>query len=850
VAKRILVTDDDIQTLRLIGYILRGQGYEVSEAMSGAEALRSIALNKPDLMVLDVMMPDLDGYEVCRRVRSDPKTSNLPVVLLTAKAQASDRAEGLLAGADDYITKPIDPVDLAVRIKAVFHRPRTDRLAAEQTSGDLLSEIAHGTVMMLAASLVWVLAVEEDSRTLKSAAIAGTAGEDVSRLFLRNIRGGAGEVSYPLAKQVSPLCEVVLTDQSLIEQTTKAIARMTGGESLARALEVAGAQVASLLPLTLRGQTLGVMMVARRGETRLSASDLRLLTILGSQAAMAIENLRLVKRLEAREQEARRDKAFHQALVNTMGDGLLMLNRTSRINYVNRRLCRMLGYEENELLGRPLTDLIHEPDRTAADVWLSRVSSTSQFEKRLVRKNGTTMPVLAVHVPGNKTDIGDVIVVTDLTEQKNREAELMRRTRQVTAINSAARIMAASLDFDSIPQTILEETARVLGARAGSILLVDESASGLVFKAAVGPESQRLIGLKVPSGFGVIGWVAQNAKPALVDDVRKDPRFYRGIDQTTGLTTTNVIAVPLLIKRQVIGVLELINKTEGMFDQEDLSVTETLAQWAAVAIENARLVHDLKTRTQNLESAYGELKEADLLKDELIQNISHELRTPLTFVLGYVELLLSKELGPLTETQVKGLDIVRRKCIALTKVINDIVSLQQLRLTDLEREPVSLNAIVSQTVQAVRTLAQQSEQTLTTELPAEEITLVVDEERITQVLDNLLNNAIKFSRPRGQIVVRLQDAGEEVQVEVQDSGIGIPADKLGKVFEKFYQVDGGATRRYGGVGLGLAICKEIVEAHGGRIWAESELGQGSRFVFVLPKVAVEAPVPEPAAEGS
>lgn len=261
-------------------------------------------------------------------------------------------------------------------------------------------------------------------------------------------------------------------------------------------------------------------------------------------------------------------------------------------------------------------------------------------------------------------------------------------------------------------------------------------------------------------------------------------------------------------------------------------------------------MRDLKTRTQNLESAYADLKEADQLKDELIQNISHELRTPLTFILGYVELLLSKELGPLADTQVKGLEVVRRKCIALTKVINDIVSLQQMKVTDLERQPVSLNTVIAQTVQAVRTLAQQSEQVLTAELPPVDITLTVDEERITQVIDNLLNNAIKFNRPKGQILVRMQDTGNEVQVEVQDSGIGIPPDKLTKVFERFYQVDGGATRRYGGVGLGLAICKEIVEAHGGRIWAESEMGRGSRFIFTLPKAAVEVPMPEPTTEGS
>jgi PAS domain S-box-containing protein len=546
-----------------------------------------------------------------------------------------------------------------------------------------------------------------------------------------------------------------------------------------------------------------------------------------------------VNRLEVREQETRREKLFLQTLVNTMGDGLIMLDHANRITFVNRRLCRMLGYEEAELVGRLVMDLIHTGDRTSTDAWITRASGTSSFEKRLIRKNGTAMPVLAVHVPGQQSGVGDIMVVSDLSEQKEREADLLRRTRQLTAINNAGRTMASLLDFDSIPQTILEQAVQVLGAKAGSILLVDENTQQLMFKAVVGPEeSTRLIGVHVPMGYGVIGWVAQNGKPTLVDDVRKDPRFYRGIDQTTGLVTVNVVAVPLMVKRQVIGVLELLNKTEGKFSEDDLNVAETLAQWAAVAIENARLVSDLRTHTDELEKAYGDLKEADKLKDELIQNVSHELRTPLTFILGYVELMQTQGIGPLTPEQAEGLEIVRRKCITLTKVVNDIVSLQRLKLSGLERRPVKLNVLLRQTMQAARISAEQSGQKLIFEAPDKDVLVMADEERIGQVLDNLLSNAVKFNQPHGQVMLRLQEQDSEVRVEVEDTGIGISAEKLARIFDRFYQADGGTTRRYGGMGLGLSICREIIEAHGGRIWGESEVGKGSRFMFTLPRTNI------------
>lgn len=833
-AKRILVVDDDDKTTQLIGYILRGQGYEVSNAMSGGDALKAVAGERPDLVVLDLMMPDMDGLEVCRRMRADPKLANMPIVMLTAKVHPSDRAEGLRAGADDYITKPVDPVDLAVRIKAALQRPR-----GEQQPGNLLMEIANGAMMTAGAALVWILAIDDEGRNLKSMAVASLGGEEASQAFLRLIKGGPGDVVFPLSAQISPLCQVALADKALIEQTMPSINRMPGGEVLTRGLEAAGARTASLLPLILRGKILGVMLIARRGDSRIESPDPRLLNVLASQAAMAVENLRLVKRLEQREQETRREKLFLQTLVNTMGDGLIMLDHGNRLTFVNRRLCRMLGYEEAELVGRPLVELIHSGDRTSTDAWMTRAPGTSSFEKRLVRKNGSAMPVLAVHVPGQQSGVGDIMVVSDLSEQKEREADLVRRTRQLTAINNAGRTMASLLDFDSIPQTILEQAVQVLGAKAGSILLVDESTHQLMFKAVVGPdESARLIGVHVPMGYGVIGWVAQNGKPTLVDDVRKDPRFYRGIDQTTGLVTINVVAVPLMIKRQVIGVLELLNKTEGKFSEEDLNVAETLAQWAALAIENARLVTNLRAHAQELEKAYSELKEADKLKDELIQNVSHELRTPLTFILGYVELMQTQGIGPLTPEQAEGLEIVRRKCITLTKVVNDIVSLQRLRISGLERRPIKLNVLLRQTMQAARISAEQAGQKLTFESPEKDVVVMADEERISQVLDNLLSNAVKFNQPNGKVLLRLNEQDSEVQVEVQDTGIGISPEKLARIFDRFYQADGGTTRRYGGMGLGLSICREIIEAHGGKIWGESEVGKGSRFVFTLPRASI------------
>ena len=177
-AVKVLVVDDDPQTLQLMSHIVRAQGYEVTTAISGAEALRQVSIARPDVMLLDVMMPEMDGIEVCRRLRANKNYADLPIVLLTAMAEPGDHADGLLAGADDYIAKPVDPASLVARIKSVLRRSRSD-----QPLGDLLTEIANGAVMTLGAVMAWILIADEERGMLRSAVVAGAVGEMDPQIF-------------------------------------------------------------------------------------------------------------------------------------------------------------------------------------------------------------------------------------------------------------------------------------------------------------------------------------------------------------------------------------------------------------------------------------------------------------------------------------------------------------------------------------------------------------------------------------------------------------------------------------------------------------------------------------------
>ena len=258
------------------------------------------------------------------------------------------------------------------------------------------------------------------------------------------------------------------------------------------------------------------------------------------------------------------------------------------------------------------------------------------------------------------------------------------------------------------------------------------------------------------------------------------------------------------------------------------------ASQAAVAIENAKLAQGLKERAEKLEEAYVELQEADRKKDEFVQNVSHELRTPLTFVKAYVELFLDGALGPINDSQRESLGIVIRRTESITRLVNDILILQQLDRGSMEMKALAIGDLVLSAVQSARPTATQAGLKIQTEI-AEGLPLAYgDIDRLHQVLDNLLGNAIKFSPDGGTITVRVYPLDDAIRLEVADQGIGIPAAKIDKIFERFYQVDGSSRRRFPGTGLGLAIVKRIVEAHNGHIWVESVEGQGSTFFFTLP----------------
>jgi GAF domain-containing protein len=417
-----------------------------------------------------------------------------------------------------------------------------------------------------------------------------------------------------------------------------------------------------------------------------------------------------------------------------------------------------------------------------------------------------------------------------LLENARLHRETAQRLREVTTLYEFARRMSTTLDLGVLLDSVVTTLREVLRCRAANIMLLNPKTDMLEIRAAAGVKDRWRREARMRVGEGIAGRVVQEKRSIYVPDTREDPRFV-----VFDPSVRSILCVPLIVGDRAIGALSVDDDTPHAFQPEHERLLTVVAAQAAAAIENARLFYELRIHAEELRWAYEELQEADRLKDEIVQNVSHELRTPLTFIKGYVDLLIDGSMGPLTEAQREALGIIAEKTNLLNRLVGDIVTLQRIDRGTLAFEAVDIVGLARISVQGFQLTATQSGLQITLEDPGGPLLVWGDRERLSQVLDNLLHNAVKFSPNGGRINVRVVDRGDHAEVSVQDTGIGIPPDKLDRIFERFYQVDGSTRRRFGGMGLGLAIVKRIVEAHGGRVWAESELGKGSTFYFTIPK---------------
>ncbi|HVG22854.1 MAG TPA: ATP-binding protein [Thermoanaerobaculia bacterium] len=546
-----------------------------------------------------------------------------------------------------------------------------------------------------------------------------------------------------------------------------------------------------------------------------------------------------------------------EAMIGGMSDGVLLVDGEGRSVFINPAGQRLLG---KTTVGVPIFDQAEvyrlrdehgrqlDPKELPAAQALSTGRAVQDVTVLIAREGADKVAVSMSATPLREDDRTSGVVVTfrDITERRALEEQMQVQAERAQILADAGAFFSSNIDPTWVTQAIAERVAEVLGdwsavilrsadtkeLRVASIYHRDMSSLGLAWSYIY---RQPLL-----VGEGLIGQVVSTGYPSMMNNVRSSfDATNPGTYHASPVSLASLLVLPLRTRREMIGALVIAaNDPERAMTDDKLPLAEILAERAALAIENAKLY------TEQVE-ARRKVEDLSRLKDEFLSIASHELRTPVTSIKGYTQLakMLIKE-GDLNTSE-EYLDIALDQIDRMSRLILELLDVSRIETGRLEirRDGIQWSQFVRDVVHRHHTAV--SDRRFHVSVPDDSKLVTGDRDRLEQVLGNLLENAVKYSPDGSDITVTVEDRADMLVTAVCDRGIGIPADELAQVFERFHRGRQVSSTNYGGLGLGLYITKQIVERHGGTIWVESKEGQGTSFFFSLP--VAEVPALPPAA---
>jgi signal transduction histidine kinase len=422
--------------------------------------------------------------------------------------------------------------------------------------------------------------------------------------------------------------------------------------------------------------------------------------------------------------------------------------------------------------------------------------------------------------------------------------DLTRSVDELRALGEISQAVSSSLDLDEVLTTIVTRAVQLSATEGGSIFEFDQATRLFHVRTCFGTEPELVSALRatrIHLDETFVGRAAASGEPQSAPDLSReasDPH----IEQLARAGWRSMLVVPLRWEREIIGALLVRRRVTGAFPARTAELLETLASQSAVAIHNARVFRQLEDKSHQLEVAGRH-------KSEFLASMSHELRTPLNAVIGFSDVLLERMFGDLNERQDEYVRDIRDSGRHLLELINEILDLSKVEAgrMELDPAPLALVPVLEHGLAMVRERAGRTGVSL--ELTADPAvdTVWADELKLKQVVLNLLTNAVKFTEAGGAVIVRAERNGDVVEVTVRDTGVGIADDDRERIFEAFQRGGRSVRTSTEGTGLGLTLSKRIVELHGGRMWMESAVGEGSLFGFSLPLAPAATPSPLPPA---
>jgi len=661
----------------------------------------------------------------------------------------------------------------------------------------------------------------------------------------------------------------LLSNEPVIVEDLRTETRFTGSALLRDHGVVSGMSVI----IHGRESPFGVLGAHTTRRRTFTQDDIHFLEAVGNVLATAIERTLA--------EEVLRDT--NVALTNAM-PGISRLDPEGRYVHVNEIYARMIGYEPGEMIGMDWAQTVHPEDRRIAIAAYQRmaIEGKAEFEARAVRKDGSSfqkhvLMVKSVNKEGNF--IGHHCFMRDISERKQAEETLQALYRSSLQIQEP-------LGLNERLNYLLQTARDVLHLDRVNILLADPAEEWLQAVAALGVD-EPLEGIRVPTGAagGALAEAYRTRQPIIWDGRLPLPQSLRlqpPHDRIRAFRSRVFAIVPLVVQGRAIGVLGADRKhSRRPLEPATLELLQLFAGQAALAIEHGRLYEaqrmaaiqleaTVEARTRELHAANAQLQEAmdrveeaSRHKSAFLANMAHELRTPLNSIIGFSQILRDQTFGPLTAKQARYVQNILVSGQHLLALINDLLDLSKVEAGKIELRPeaMDLPQALAATLTGIRPQAEAKRLQLTLQVDPALTTLTADPVRFKQILLNLLSNAVTFTPEGGRISVtakhvrgpecevrdaagatsprapRTSDVADLVEISVSDTGIGIRAEDLPRLFQPFTQLESALVKRHQGTGLGLALTKQLVTLHGGTIWAESEgEGKGSRFTVLLPRV--------------
>ncbi|TMF13041.1 MAG: response regulator [Chloroflexi bacterium] len=416
----------------------------------------------------------------------------------------------------------------------------------------------------------------------------------------------------------------------------------------------------------------------------------------------------------------------------------------------------------------------------------------------------------------------------------------------VDLLGQVGNLFTSSLELKETIDFMLKAAADLVECDAATVFLLDDDGGGLSAIATF-PFSDSLGQVAhFTLGEGIVGWAAQRRKIVSVADATRDRRF-KTLDMA--YAPRSCLVMPLESPQRLVGALTLARREVQPFTSIEQALMQIIASQAAISIDNARLhaaqqrqLAEIASQKREVEVANAQIAEISRLKSEFLANMSHELRTPLNAILGFSEILKDNLVELTPEQRQECLENIHTSGKHLLELVNDVLDLSKIEAGRMELSYDSFGVLsgVKEVHNVIRSLSERRDIDLSIDVTPEDLEVRADKSKFKQVLYNLLSNAIKFTAQGGRVWVSARHDGDELIVEVGDTGVGIPKEHHTRIFDEFYQLDNATTRQVEGTGLGLSLTRRLVELHGGRIRLESEPGKGSIFTFQLPIAGLEA----------